>query len=103
MSMSQVLRQCPPPGNAGLQPGSRSHAGAWRSQGHLWRTGSGCMKQTSKYLTKNNFILFSEILEHVFHVVNQMRPAFIGIQLYPFVFYKAPQYLYTIQFRRIFW
>src|SRR6266702_5582641 len=52
------------------------------------------------YLTKNNFIFISEILEHVFHVVNQMRPAFIGIQLYPFVFYKAPQYFYTIQFRR---
>ena len=32
-----------------------------------------------KYLTKNNFIFFSEILEHVFHVVNQMRPAFISI------------------------
>src|SRR5213080_2301189 len=29
---------------------------------------------TYKYLTKNNFILFPEILEHVFHVVNQMRP-----------------------------
>src|SRR5712691_1517989 len=36
-----------PPGNAGLQPGSRSHAGAWRSQGKLWRTGSVFMKQTS--------------------------------------------------------
>ena len=32
-----------------------------------------------KYLTKNNFIFFSEILEHVFHIVNQMRPAFISI------------------------
>ena len=31
------------------------------------------------YLTKNNFIFFSEILEHVFHVVNQMCPAFISI------------------------
>ena len=35
--------------------------------------------QKSKYLTKNNFIFFSEILEHVFHVVNQMCPAFISI------------------------
>src|SRR3989442_9731502 len=35
------------PGSAGLQPGSRSHAGAWRSQGKPWRTGSGFMKQTS--------------------------------------------------------
>lgn len=42
------------------------------------------------YLTKNNFIFISEILEHVFHVVYQMRPAFVGIQLYPLVFYKAP-------------
>jgi len=33
MSIAEVLRQCPPPGSAGLQPGSRSHAGAWRSQG----------------------------------------------------------------------
>jgi len=33
----------------------------------------------TKYLTKNNFIFFSEILEHVFHVVNQMCPAFISI------------------------
>src|SRR5215813_3123931 len=32
-----------------------------------------------KYLTKNNFIFLSEILEHVFDVVDQMRPAFIGI------------------------
>src|SRR6266446_6060257 len=55
------------------------------------------------YLTKNNFIFFSEVLEHVFHVVNQMRPAFIRIELYPFVFDKAPQYFYTIQFWRIFW
>ena len=37
-----------PPGNAGLQPGSRSHARAWRSQGKRWRTGSGCVKQTSR-------------------------------------------------------
>jgi hypothetical protein len=44
----------------------------------------------SMYLTKNNFIFISEILEHVFHVVYQMRPAFVGIQLYPLVFYKAP-------------
>src|SRR2546428_61152 len=58
---------------------------------------------TSKYLIKNNFIFFSEVLEHVFHVVNQMRPAFIRIELYPFVFDKAPQYFYTIQFWRIFW
>src|SRR6266446_4442852 len=57
----------------------------------------------TKYLTKNNFIFFSEVLEHVFHVVNQMRPAFIRIELYPFVFDKAPQYFYTIQFWRIFW
>src|SRR5712664_4840712 len=56
-----------------------------------------------KYLTKNNFIFFSEVLEHVFHVVNQMRPAFIRIELYPFVFDKAPQYFYAIQFWRIFW
>ena len=35
------------PGNAGLQPGSRSHAGAWRSQRKPARTGSGFMKQTS--------------------------------------------------------
>src|SRR3989442_4490921 len=35
------------PGSAGLQPGSRSHAGAWRSQGKPRRTGSGFMKQTS--------------------------------------------------------
>ena len=35
------------PGSAGLQPGSRSHAGAWRSQEQPWRTGSGLMKQTS--------------------------------------------------------
>ena len=40
-----------PPGSATLQPGSRSHAGAWRSQGKLWRTGSGFMKQTSRYHT----------------------------------------------------
>src|SRR5207253_262198 len=38
---------------AGLQPGSRSHAGRWRSQGQPWRTGSGCMKQTSSYLPRN--------------------------------------------------
>ena len=38
----------PSPGSAGLQPGSRSHAGAWRSQGKPWSTGSGCMKQTSQ-------------------------------------------------------
>src|SRR5207342_2231483 len=44
--IAYVLRQCPP-GSAGLQPGSRSHAGAWRSQGQPWRTGSGCMKQPS--------------------------------------------------------
>src|SRR5712691_6475003 len=36
-----------PPGNAGLQRGSGSHAGAWRSQGKPWRTGSEFMKQTS--------------------------------------------------------
>jgi len=42
------------------------------------------------YLTKNNFIFIPEILEHVFHIVNQMRPAFIGIQLYPLVFYGYP-------------
>jgi hypothetical protein len=35
MSISEVLHQCPP-GNAGLQPGSGSHAGAWRSQGKPW-------------------------------------------------------------------
>ena len=34
------------PRSAGLQPGSRSHAGAWRSQGKPRRTGSGFMKQT---------------------------------------------------------
>jgi long-chain alkane monooxygenase len=32
-----------------------------------------------KYLTKDNFILFSVILEYIFYVVYQMRPAFIGI------------------------
>ena len=32
-----------------------------------------------KHLTKNNFIFISEILEHVFDVVDQMRPAFIRI------------------------
>src|SRR5438309_8886829 len=35
------------PGIAGLQPGSRSHAGAWRSQEKLWGTGGVFMKQTS--------------------------------------------------------
>jgi hypothetical protein len=55
------------------------------------------------YLCKNNFIFISEILEHIFYIVNQMRPAFIGIQFYPLVFDKAPQYFYAIQFRRIFW
>src|SRR5438876_9788340 len=35
------------PGSAGLQPGSGSHAGAWRSQGKPRKTGSGFMKQTS--------------------------------------------------------
>ena len=48
------------------------------------------LKLVDMYLTKNNFIFISEILEHVFHVVYQMRPAFVGIQLYPLVFYKAP-------------
>src|SRR5207249_562840 len=38
------------PGIAGLQPGSRSHAGAWRSQEKLWGTGGVFMKQTSRYL-----------------------------------------------------
>jgi len=38
----------PSPGSAGLQPGSRSHAGAWRSQGKPARTGRVCMKQTSR-------------------------------------------------------
>src|SRR5437867_13171831 len=37
----------PSPGNAGLQPGPRSHAGAWRSQEKPERTGSVFMKQTS--------------------------------------------------------
>ena len=46
--------------------------------------------ETHKYLTKNNFILFPVILEYIFYVVHQMRPAFICIQLYPFVFDKAP-------------
>ena len=55
------------------------------------------------YLSKNNFIFIPEILEHVFHVVHQVRPALIGIQFYPLVFDKAPQYFYTIQFRSIFW
>ena len=32
-----------------------------------------------KYLTKNNFIFISEVLEHVFDIVDQMRPAFIRI------------------------
>ena len=41
------------PGSAGLQPGSRSHAGAWRSQGKPWRTSSGCMKQTSSAAHRN--------------------------------------------------
>jgi hypothetical protein len=35
------------PGNAGLQPGSGSHAGAWRSQEKPWGTGGVFMKQTS--------------------------------------------------------
>jgi len=48
------------------------------------------------YLSKNNFILVSEILEYVFYVVHPMRPAFVGIQLYPLIFDKAPQYFYTI-------
>src|SRR5438046_10588488 len=38
------------PGIAGLQPGSRSHAGAWRSQEKLWGTGGVLMKQTSSPL-----------------------------------------------------
>src|SRR5712691_7100508 len=38
------------PGSAGLQPGSRSHAGAWCSQRKPRRTGSGFMKQTSRRL-----------------------------------------------------
>ena len=46
--------------------------------------------RAGKYLTKNNFILFPEILEHVFHVVNQMRPACIRVELYPLIFYEAP-------------
>ena len=37
----------PFPGIAGLQPGSGSHARAWRPQGKPWRTGSEFMKQTS--------------------------------------------------------
>jgi len=61
------------------------------------------LRAIDKYLTKNNFIFFSEILEHIFYVVHQMRPAFISIELYPFVFYKAPQYFYAIQFWRILW
>src|SRR5439155_26708354 len=32
------------PGSAGLQPASRSHAGAWRSQAKPWRTGSGFIR-----------------------------------------------------------
>ena len=36
-------------------------------------------REYAKYLTKNNFIFISEILEHVFDVVDQMRPAFIRI------------------------
>ena len=31
------------------------------------------------YSTKNNFILFSIILEYIFYVAHQMCPAFIGI------------------------
>ena len=45
---------------------------------------------TSKCSTKNNFILFSVILEYIFSVAHHMRPAFIGIELYPLVFDKAP-------------
>ncbi len=47
MSISSVLCPCSP-GNAGLQPGSGSHAGAWRSQDKPWGTGSVFMKQTSR-------------------------------------------------------
>src|SRR5438132_5280097 len=42
----------PSPGNAGLQPGPRSHAGAWRSQEKPERTGSIFMKQTSRRLSE---------------------------------------------------
>src|SRR5215471_2172579 len=33
------------------------------------------LANTGKYLTKNNLVFFSEILEHIFYVVHQMRPA----------------------------
>ena len=42
------------------------------------------------YLNKNNFIFFPEILEHIFYIVHQMCPALLSIQLYPFIFSKAP-------------
>src|SRR5262245_65628684 len=58
---------------------------------------------TNKYLSKNNFIFISEILEYIFYVVNQMPPAFIGIEFDPLILHKTPQYLNTIQFWRIFW
>src|SRR5438046_9849081 len=40
------------PGIAGLQPGSRSHAGAWRSQEKLWGTGGVFMKQTYSFIRR---------------------------------------------------
>ena len=55
-----------------------------------WAVMAHCHAYCAMYLTKNNFIFIPEILKYVFHVVNQMRPAFISIQLYPLVFYKAP-------------
>jgi hypothetical protein len=58
----------PFPGSAGLQPGSRSHARAWRSQGKPWRTGSGCMKQTSSLAHRHSWHdVFAYQLKYLAH------------------------------------
>src|SRR5262245_10103919 len=60
----------------------------------------GLAKPGSSATVSNNFIFISEILEYIFYVVNQMPPAFIGIEFDPLILHKTPQYL---TFHRITW
>ena len=48
----------------------------------------------SKCLCKINFILPSKILNHPFHIIDEIAPAVIGAEVNPFVLHKTPQDLY---------
>lgn len=72
--------------DAQLQSGGLEHRHEL-SDHQVVKDGTG---ETGKCLCKINFILPSKILNHPFHIIDEIAPAVVGGEVNPFVLHKTP-------------